>query len=193
MTESTSSTSERDPREELNETLREFLFSGVNIDVGDTAAGSVYKLDGGFLKILLAEPAADEVLYDEEYLRSQREAPRTEGEMQDRKLPLLWVSIVLSENTESSVEVESDAEDAPTRLEEAILGAEEIIVRKVPPEGLVEEMTSSKNRFVSKIPDYGTAAEALSYVPPSEEVQKKEASDLLETLSFYAHRSIKTT
>lgn len=189
--------SEGDPRTELADSFRDFMIQAIKQQETQEIealrartkrppAGYLYKVDGGFLKVLLAEPADDEVLH-EDVIMDEQSRP-------DSYLPNIWVSVVVPpEAYNTKPETEDEVEENAGTLESIVFSAEDLFIRRVFKDGRVERKLSGDEKYVPEVTDFDTAEALLSYAPPSAQEQIVEASDVLQDLVRYDIRTIRST
>lgn len=190
-----------DARADLADSLRDFFIQAISQqetqDIEQIRsrsqrphAGYLYKVDGPFLKVLLEEPAEDELLHE-------AAASEPEEALEPTRLPLIWVSIeITDEDDRKSPRTEEEVEEYSSHLEALVFTAEDIFVRIVNPgQPDVKKVcsdggTDSEPRFVD---DVGNVGDAPSFTTPSREEQIEAALDLSVTLDRYAIRTIRST
>lgn len=166
-----------DPRTMLADSLRDFALEAVrqqeridSINEEDRPQpGSLYKLDGGFLKVHLQPPAADLVF------SGQREGQS----MPPDPLPAVWLLIPMG--------TEYDPGD---ELEDAVLEAEEMIVHVVQEGAEPEQFLSRDNYLGPAMPPLNSVADLAYFAPPSLDVQVEAAKDWVTKLQKYDLRTI---
>lgn len=192
-------TSEGDPRTILADSFRDFMIQAIKQQETQEiealharserqTAGLLWKKDGRFLKILLAEPAPDEVVHNLE--ESQEKARSTSS----NSLPIVWVSVHIPDDAyKAKPETEADIEEQAGMLESIVFGAEDLFIRRVFSDGRVEKRISGDNRYVPEVTEVDTVEALLEYAPPTDENQIIEALDILQGLVHYDIRTIRST
>ncbi|HSX43752.1 MAG TPA: hypothetical protein VLE69_00415 [Candidatus Saccharimonadales bacterium] len=196
---------EEDPRTQLADTFREFMVLALRQqDIVDAErdqdaderepvesrtvrlpAGYLYKLDGDYLKILLAEPADDEVLDENGSGTPKNTSP----------LPPIWVSIQLPEDY-SRAHPEPETEDPEERaedLEVIIFSAENIYIKRILPDHTVERRIVGDNQYIPETMDAVSVKELLVLTAPDEQQQVHEATTLLRDMPRYDLRTIRNS
>lgn len=167
-----------DPRTELAEKLRGFVLQAIEQQrVPDSdekktrKAGSLYKIDGGFLKVHLQPPAADHVFYD------TTEVPDIASE----QLPNIWILIPLKK----------DGRDFG--LEDIVLAAEDITVHVLPLDGRPMQFLSRDDYLGPLVPVATTVEEMIAFSTPTELEQTTAATGWQQLLDHYDIRTITAT
>ncbi|MBI1857084.1 hypothetical protein HY003_01565 [Candidatus Saccharibacteria bacterium] len=188
---------EGDPRTELADSFRDFMIQAIKQQETQEIealrartkrlpAGYLYKVDGGFLKVLLAEPADDEVLH-EEVLMDEQSRPES-------SLPNIWVSVVVPpEAYNARPQTEDDVEENAGTLEYIVFSAENLFIRRVFRDGRVERKVSGDEKYVPEVTNFDTVEALLGYTLPLNEEQIVEAIDVLQGLMRYDIRTIRSS
>lgn len=145
-------------------------------------AGHLWKVDERRFKILLAEPAHDELLDSETGI----------AEHPARHLPLIWAAVELPGETHplrQFASTESDVEEQASTLEVIVFSAEDIFLKRVYSGGGVVRNRIGDHHFVPDI-EPNTVEELLALEMPSEHWQKLEAAKLLAQMPRYDLRTI---
>ncbi len=161
-----------DPRTMLADTLREFVLQAVRqqevndaVSSGKKAPGSLYKTDGGFLKVHLQAPAADHVFG----------AKGGEHDIPSEALPPVWVLIPLK---------------AEAELDELILESDDILVH-VRPEGQQSLQFMVRDDYLGPLaPAFDTLEQMQAYTPPDDAEQIETAKNWTIMLESYDIRTI---
>lgn len=195
MTDTSAHSYEADPRTQLADSFRDFMIQAIkqqetmNLEAVRTgkeeqpAAGHLWKIDERRLKILLAEPAHDELLDSE----------TGNPEQPVRHLPLIWAAVELpgeAHPLNQLTHTEDEVEEQASRLEIVVFSAEEIFIKRVyTSEGRIEKNRVGDQRFV---PDFeaNTVEELLAMEAPSKKWQIERAAKLLAQLPYYDLRTI---
>lgn len=170
--------SHEDPRTIFADSLRDFFMLAISqqkvID-GDERrtkpAGSLYKTDGGFLKIHLQAPAADKVF----------SSLRSSGNLDiiNVNRPPLWVLIPLGNYVDEGME-----------LEDVVLAADSLMVH-VAAEGELPIQFLVRDDYVGPaVPLYESVEDLQAYSPPDEAEQLVVAQGWVGSLSQYDLRTI---
>jgi len=168
---------EEDPREQFADGLRDFFMMALDqqsvIDRGEQRtkpAGSLYKTDGGFLKIHLQAPAEDIVFSN---------FGTGERVLQRIPRPPIWALIPLGNYEAEGVE-----------LEDVVLSADSITVH-ILPEGEEPQQFLVRDDYVGRImPVAETVDELDDLAPPDEWEQIAVALHWVEQLPHYDIRTI---
>lgn len=168
---------EEGPREQFADALRDFFMMALEqqgvVDAGEQRtkpAGSLFKTDGGFLKIHLQAPAEDVVF------SSLSAGERVQHRVQR---PPIWLLIPLGSYKEEGVD-----------LEDVVLTSENITVH-VLPEGEEPQQFLVRDDYVGPIvPIFETMEELEAHSPPDEWEQLSVAMYWVEQLPHYDIRTI---
>lgn len=168
---------EEDPRTIFADKLRDFFMFAIEQQrVADASeqrtkpAGSLYKTDGGFLKIHLQAPAQDVVFGG---TRGQEKTP-----MPNHRPPI-WLLVPLGSSREEGFE-----------LEDVMLSAESLTVHVMNENGESVQFLVRDDYVGPVAPIYETLEDLAAHAPPDEIDQLSAALYWVEMLADYSIRTI---